>query len=168
MRAARITTPEGEFVAHFSECGLARLEFPSLRAAPAEKALPARPRLSPALRRWEVLAAWAVREALRGHAPRALPPLDLSSGTEFQRRVWLALRRIPVGQTRTYAQVAAAIGAPQALRAVGGACGANPIPVLVPCHRVLSSDGGLGGFSAGLEWKRRLLTREGVLPKDLL
>jgi O-6-methylguanine DNA methyltransferase len=90
-----------------------------------------------------------------------LPPLDLSGGTGFQQRVWRALRRIGWGRTKSYAQVAEAIGSPTAVRAVGGACGANPIPVLVPCHRVLAANLRLGGFSGGLNWKRTLLAREG-------
>lgn len=90
-----------------------------------------------------------------------LPPLDLHGGTTFQQRVWQELRKIPPGRTRSYAEVAAAVGSPQAARAVGGACGANPIPLLVPCHRVLASGGRLGGFSGGLDWKRRLLALEG-------
>jgi O-6-methylguanine DNA methyltransferase len=90
-----------------------------------------------------------------------MPPLDLCAGSEFQRRVWRALRRIPPGRTATYGQIAQAIGHPRAVRAVGGACGANPIPVLIPCHRVVAAGGGLGGFSGGLAWKRLLLAREG-------
>ena len=66
------------------------------------------------------------------------------------------------GETKSYGEIAEAIGKPKAVRAVGGACGANPIPVLVPCHRVLAANRKIGGFSGGLEWKRRLLEREGV------
>lgn len=73
--------------------------------------------------------------------------------------------RIPPGETRSYGEIAAALGQPLASRAVGGACGANPIPVLVPCHRVLAANGRLGGFSGGLDWKRRLLAIEGVFAK---
>jgi O-6-methylguanine DNA methyltransferase len=72
------------------------------------------------------------------------------------------LRKIPAGQTRSYGEVAQTIGRPRAIRAVGGACGANPVPVLVPCHRVLAANKKNGGFSNGLAWKRRLLAREGV------
>jgi len=72
------------------------------------------------------------------------------------------MRKIPFGRTKSYGEVAQAIGKPKAVRAVGGACGANPIPVLVPCHRVLAAHGKIGGFGGGLEWKRKLLTREGV------
>lgn len=86
-------------------------------------------------------------------------PLD-AQGSDFQRRVWGALRHIPSGQTRSYAQLAQAIGQPAALRAVGTACGANPVAVLIPCHRVLRSDGTLGGYHWGMELKRQLLRRE--------
>ena len=85
-------------------------------------------------------------------------------GTPFQRRVWAALRTIPCGQTWSYAQLAGAIGQPTASRAVAGANGANPIPLAIPCHRVISADGHLGGFSAGLHRKEWLLTHEGVVP----
>ena len=80
--------------------------------------------------------------------------------------MWRALRKIALGRTWSYAQVAQAIGNPKAVRAVGGACGANPIPVFVPCHRVLAANSGLGGFSGGLNWKRALLKREGIRLPD--
>lgn len=86
-------------------------------------------------------------------------PLDIR-GTAFQRRVWEALRGLPAGTTTSYARLAAAIGAPRATRAVASACGANRLAVAVPCHRVVASDGGLGGYRWGLERKRRLLERE--------
>jgi AraC family transcriptional regulator of adaptative response/methylated-DNA-[protein]-cysteine methyltransferase len=88
-------------------------------------------------------------------------PLDLC-GTAFQLRVWAELRRIPPGETRTYAEVAAAIGHPAASRAVANACGANPAAAVVPCHRVVRGDGGLGGYRWGLDRKRALLDREGA------
>jgi O-6-methylguanine DNA methyltransferase len=90
--------------------------------------------------------------------------LDLASGTPFQQAVWSALRRIAPGATRSYADIARVVGSPGAARAVGQACGANPIPLLVPCHRVVASGGKLGGFSAGLAWKQKLLAREGWPP----
>lgn len=86
-------------------------------------------------------------------------PLDVK-GTAFQERVWQALRAIPPGETRTYAQIAAAAGNPAAVRAAGSANGANPVAVLVPCHRVIRTDGTLGGYAYGTEIKRRLLERE--------
>ncbi len=96
---------------------------------------------------------------VRGDDSLARVPLDIR-GTVFQRKVWDALRRIPAGETRTYRQIASAIGAPKAVRAVGSACGANPVALLVPCHRALRTDGGLGGYAWGLSRKRRLLETE--------
>ena len=86
-------------------------------------------------------------------------PLDVHA-TAFRRRVWEALRRIPAGQTRSYGQVAAAVGAPRAARAVGAACAANPVAVVVPCHRVVAADGSLHGYAYGLARKRQLLDAE--------
>lgn len=86
-------------------------------------------------------------------------PLDLR-GTVFQQRVWSALRRIPAGATRSYAEIAQLIGAPTAVRAVAQACGANPVAVAIPCHRVVRSDGQLSGYRWGVERKRALLERE--------
>ncbi len=86
-------------------------------------------------------------------------PLDVK-GTAFQQRVWAELRRIPKGETRSYGQLAAALGNPKASRAVGGANGANHVAVLIPCHRVIAGDGTLGGYAYGLEIKAELLKRE--------
>lgn len=86
-------------------------------------------------------------------------PLDIQ-GTAFQQRVWEELRRIPVGETRSYAEVAAAIGAPAAVRAVAGACAANRLAILVPCHRVVGAGGRLSGYRWGVARKRELLRRE--------
>jgi AraC family transcriptional regulator, regulatory protein of adaptative response / methylated-DNA-[protein]-cysteine methyltransferase len=88
-------------------------------------------------------------------------PLDVH-GTAFQQRVWEELRRIPHGETRSYGELAAALGNPKASRAVGGANGANNIAVLIPCHRVIASDGSLGGYAYGLAIKAELLKREGA------
>ena len=89
-------------------------------------------------------------------------PVDLSAGSELERRVWEAARGIPCGETRTYGEIARAIGAPGASQAVGAALGRNPVPILVPCHRVLASGGRSGGFSApgGVETKFRMLAIE--------
>ncbi len=87
--------------------------------------------------------------------------LDLV-GTPFQLAVWRALCAIPAGQSRTYSEIAAAVGSPRAVRAVGQACGDNPVAVLVPCHRVLRKGGSLGGYYWGLDKKRELLQREGA------
>lgn len=105
-------------------------------------------------------AAVQIQEYLKGRRKNLNFKIALESGTEFQRRVWRALRRIPYGETRSYAWVARAVGRPKAVRAVGQACGANPLPLYFPCHRVVAADGGIGGFSGGLTWKRRLLELE--------
>ncbi|RPI01118.1 MAG: methylated-DNA--[protein]-cysteine S-methyltransferase, partial [Calditrichaeota bacterium] len=84
-------------------------------------------------------------------------PVDLSQGTEFQQLVWQTVQRIPYGTTQTYGQISAAIGKPSAARAVGAANGANPLPILIPCHRVVQSNGDLGGYSGGLDIKDALL-----------
>lgn len=89
-------------------------------------------------------------------------PVD-PPGTAFQRTVWTALCTIPVGSTWSYAQLASAIGRPTAARAVANANGSNPIPIVIPCHRVIASDGGLGGFSCGIHRKQWLLRHEGSL-----
>jgi AraC family transcriptional regulator, regulatory protein of adaptative response / methylated-DNA-[protein]-cysteine methyltransferase len=89
-------------------------------------------------------------------------PLDIH-GTAFQQRVWRALRKIPAGKTASYADVARRIGSPTAVRAVAGACAANPIAVAIPCHRVVKSDGGLSGYRWGVARKRSLLQREAVI-----
>ncbi len=89
-------------------------------------------------------------------------PLDPQVGTPFQRRVWEELTRIPYGETRSYGEVAAALGSPRAARAVGSANGSNTIPIVVPCHRVIKADGGLGGYGSGVEIKRKLLKLEQI------
>ena len=91
-------------------------------------------------------------------------PLDVR-GTAFQQQVWRALLAIPYGETRSYAEVAAAIGQPRATRAVARACATNPVAVVIPCHRVVRSDGGLGGYAGGVERKERLLEVEGGGPR---
>jgi len=160
VTTALIQTAEGAFAAHFSESGLAGLDFPTTEILPRTVAS----ELSAQSSVWLRLTERALKQALEGKTPDELPPLDLSAGTEFQRRVWDALRKVPSGQTKSYAQVAQSIERPKAVRAVGQACGANPIPVLIPCHRVLAAGGKLGGFSSSLDWKRKLLTREGAIP----
>lgn len=101
------------------------------------------------------LEAWFARE-------RTAFDLDVApEGTPFQQRVWEALRQIPHGQTRSYGELAAALGSPGAARAVGRANGANPIAIVIPCHRVIGADGSLTGFAAGTDLKRALLQLEG-------
>ena len=155
-----VITPEGAFIAHYSEKGLAELDFPPGQAARQHR--PTKKNVVPAkIRGWHRLTETTLKKILAGQEPGKFPPLDLA-GTAFQKSVWNALRKIALGKTKSYGEIAATIGRPKAVRAVGGACGANPVPVLVPCHRVLAANQKLGGFSGGLDWKRSLLKREGI------
>jgi len=118
------------------------------------------------------LTAALTEEAILGDLPERLrrylagervdfpQALDLTAGTPFQQQVWQTLLRIPAGETRSYGWVAAAIGRPRAARAVGQAVGANPINIIIPCHRVVGSDGSLTGYGGGLPLKQRLLDLE--------
>jgi len=158
-----IRTRYGVFMARYSARGLKALEFPTVNSRAALRASSTsanRGVPSKKIRAWHRTATKALAAALGGFKPHRVPPLDLSAGTPFQRRVWHVLQRIPPGKVHTYGQIAHAIGKPGAARAVGGACRANPIPVFVPCHRVIGAGGRLGGFSAGLKWKRLLLALE--------
>ncbi|HUH99824.1 MAG TPA: methylated-DNA--[protein]-cysteine S-methyltransferase [Nitrososphaerales archaeon] len=122
--------------------GALREEFPRARLVRSKKA--------------ELLVD-GVNAHLRGQEVRL--PLDIR-GTDFQLRVWTALRLIPPGSTRTYGEVAAMIGEPRAVRAVGTACKSNPVPLIIPCHRVIRKDGGMGGYALGLSRKKALLEQE--------
>ena len=133
---------------HASGCGLSgflRRHLPQARAT--EGFAPNR------------VAASQICEYLEGKRRVFELRLDLR-GTPFQLEVWGALREIPYGETRTYADIAAAVGRPTASRAVGNANGANPLSLVVPCHRVVASGGGLGGYAGGLDLKARLLAME--------
>ena len=107
-----------------------------------------------------------LRQYLDGEVVGFADRVDLSGATPFQGSVWQATRSIPYGETRSYAWVAQRAGRPQAARAVGQALGRNPLPILVPCHRVIGSKGELRGFYYGLEMKRRLLEIEGFPKSD--
>ena len=178
------STSAGKFTARYSDQGLAELDFPPAGRASsvhwrrrgdashissaeiASARASSRRLLQAKVRAWHQATEAALKNILAGREPKHFPPLDLV-GTEFQKSVWNALRKISPGKTRSYGEIAQAIGRPKAVRAVGGACGANPIPVLIPCHRVLAAHGKIGGFSSSLDWKRRLLAREGVcLPPE--
>lgn len=121
------------------------------------------------LRDDDALAQWAqeILSHLEGNLPNLNLPLDVQA-TAFQRQVWQTLQEIPYGSTRSYGEVAAAMGRPGAARAVARACAANPAALLIPCHRVIRSDGGLGGYRWGIERKRKLLDREKAqaFPRD--
>ena len=108
-------------------------------------------------------AAAQLADYFAGRRTRFELALDLSHGTAFQQAVWQALMAIPTGQTTSYGRLSADIGKPLAVRAVGAAVGRNPISVIVPCHRVVGTDGALTGYAGGIERKSALLTLEGAL-----
>ncbi len=142
-------SPIGPLTLGVSDRGLARLEFGcgarSLAPSTSED------QLAPYRRQLE--------EYFAGERRRFTVPLDLR-GTDFQMRCWLALLGIPYGETRTYAEQARAVGNPKAFRAVGMANHDNPVAIIVPCHRVIASDGTLGGYGGGLPLKQQLLDLE--------
>ena len=150
-----IHTKLGAFRVQFSSRGLARLEFCRVAAS------------APRSKQYRVVSLpYNLKRQLQRYAAgkpvRWKLPIDLSSGTSFQQKVWRVLATIPHGETRSYGWVAKKVGKPGASRAVGAACGANPVPVIVPCHRVIAGDGSIGGFGGGLPMKRRLLQSEGL------
>ncbi|PLR24910.1 transcriptional regulator [Caulobacter zeae] len=152
-------TPLGLALAASSKAGLALLVLGDDRVAMVEDLAARFPRAQLIEDQDSVAAALAaLSAAIEGSAGAGLA-LD-ERGTELQRAVWKALRDIPAGSTASYAQVARAIGRPEAVRAVAQACGANPLAVLTPCHRVVRSDGGLSGYRWGVERKKALLERE--------
>jgi O-6-methylguanine DNA methyltransferase len=154
-----ISTHDGQFIARYSERGLAGLKFPEVGT---HRWTPRRGIPTTRIFRWHRTTTTALKSVLAGREPKKFPPLDLSGGTTFQQNVWRALRKISRGKTRSYGEIARQIGKPKAVRAVGGACGANPIPIFAPCHRVLAANKKPGGFSGGLNWKLKLLALEGV------
>jgi AraC family transcriptional regulator of adaptative response/methylated-DNA-[protein]-cysteine methyltransferase len=131
-----------------SDATLARALREEYRAAEIREGEPAR-------------AQWvrAIVDHLEGGSPALDLPIDVQA-TAFQWKVWRALQAIPYGQTRPYAEVARSIGHPRAVRAVARACATNPVAIVVPCHRVVQTDGGLGGYRWGVERKARLLAAE--------
>lgn len=160
LRWTAVTTELGTVVAAAGDLGLAAVRIgDDVDALVAEIA-----RELPAARLERHDAGLAeladgLRRLAAGGAPLAEIPVDLH-GTAFQARVWDALRRIPAGQTRSYTEVAAEIGAPTAVRAVASACARNPVALVIPCHRVIRGDGSMGGYRWGLAVKERLLRRE--------
>lgn len=157
LRRIRVLGIGGEYEVVFSARGVAAVAFPERPLPGWARGVSLADAADPFVR--EVRDAFVSWAEGGGDVPRRLP-LDLASGTAFQREVWGALRGIPRGRARTYGEVAEDVGRPAAARAVGQACGANPAPVVIPCHRVVSA-AGLGGFGPGPEWKEALLTAEG-------
>lgn len=157
----RITTPVGEVLLVTDGEGAVRaLDFADYEARMTRLLARHAPRAMLA----EGRAPEAVRRAVEAWFDGDLAALDgltvKTGGTAFQRTVWAALRAIPAGETRSYGQLAAAIGAPKAVRAAGLANGQNPVAVIVPCHRVIGANGSLTGYAGGLDRKRWLLDHE--------
>lgn len=151
---ARVDSPFGALLIAASEQGLCRVSFDEEEANLRQR--------YPAAELVENEGAPLIQAALAAIKDPALAaslPTDVS-GTVFQQRVWAELRRIPPGETRSYLDIARAIGDPNATRAVGTANGANPIAIIVPCHRVVRNDGSLGGYAGGLARKKELLAAE--------
>lgn len=131
---------------------------PGVRAGNEGPEVPGGDSRAPGDSRLGLLYAW-LEAWYRGDTTPALPLAP--AGSPFQRDVWEALQRVPRGSTISYRNLALEAGHPKAIRAVANACGANPIIILIPCHRVVRSDGSLGGFSAGVTYKEHFLAREG-------
>jgi methylated-DNA-[protein]-cysteine S-methyltransferase len=148
-----LRTPVGVLRITASERGVTAIERVS-RASVASRA-----QVSPRAARHADTAVRQLREYFAGTRRKFAVSLDLD-GTEFQQQAWAAMCGIRYGHTLSYAQQAKAIGKPKAVRAVGSANGANPVPIIVPCHRVIASDGSLGGYALGLAMKRYLLALE--------
>jgi len=164
---ARVPSPIGELVLTATAAGLTGIYFPISRHGPPPLAS----------------ADWVeddghgagsvvlertrrqLEEYFAGKRTRFEVPLDAGGGTAFERRVWDALRAIPYGTTLSYGELARRLGDPRATRAVGAANGRNPIPIIVPCHRVVGARGELTGFGGGIDRKRWLLEHEGALMK---
>ncbi len=158
IRWALVPTSLGDMLVAATEKGICRLSFDEDEGALASRFPKAE--ILPADAAMEQLAKGAVAAV---ENPDRMPDLPLDvAGTAFQEAVWQELRRIPAGETRSYADIAAAVGKPKAVRAAGSANGANNVAVLIPCHRVVRTDGTLGGYAYGLERKAKLLEREGV------
>ena len=149
----RVSTGLGDFDVEASPRGLRSIRPAGAPAPRPEQADPA------AIGHVEA-AADALRRYASGERERYEGPFDLA-GNELQLAVWERLRAIPFGETTTYGAIAAALGMPGEARAIGAAVGANPVCILVPCHRVVGADGSLRGFAWGLDMKRRLLAHEG-------
>jgi len=160
----QLRTPVGVLRVTASERGVTAIERVSRasvasRAKVSPRTQVSRAQVSPRAARHADTAVRQLREYFAGTRRKFAVPLDLD-GTEFQQRAWAAMCGIRYGHTLSYAQQAKAIGKPKAVRAVGSANGANPVPIIVPCHRVIASDGSLGGYALGLTMKRYLLALE--------
>jgi methylated-DNA-[protein]-cysteine S-methyltransferase len=167
MSTFTVEAPFGLLFAEVTPKGLRRLEFlgglrePPLRRAVAQPREAGNEPLSPQEQMIAAALETQLREYFEGTRREFEIPLDIAEGSEFRRRVWDVVASIPYGETLSYADVAAEAGNPSAYRAAGSACGANPIVILIPCHRVVGSDRRLQGVGGGLDTKAWLLQHEG-------
>ena len=161
-RYARIATPAGTLFAVADESAITGIYFEGQKYFPPMEGWVEDPGFEPLAE-----CARQVLEYFDGQRTTFELPLA-PDGTEFQRRVWREIARIPFGETITYAELAARAGAPGSARAAGAATGRNPITLVVPCHRVVGTDGSLTGYAGGLARKTRLLEIEGVLQGSLV
>lgn len=160
-------SPVGGLLLAADDAGLTEIQFePHRRPAPASGGSPRPTDGASAAARTIAEARAQLTAYFAGELDTFALPLA-AHGTPFQERVWAALRDIPFGETISYAELARRVGEPRAVRAVGGANGRNPLPVVVPCHRVIGADGSLTGFGGGMERKRWLLDHEGALREPL-
>src|SRR5690606_10642526 len=153
---SRVPSPLGTLLLYCDRKGLVALDFPGAAVAPGSIMTP--PDAREPLHR----AAAALEAYFQAGKPLPRTLKSRLDGTDFQKKVWAAIETIPWGKTRSYGEIAAQIGHPGASRAVGAACGANPLPLFIPCHRVLAANGKVGGFTGGLDVKRRLLQLEEI------
>jgi O-6-methylguanine DNA methyltransferase len=166
MATFLVEVPFGRLFAEVTPRGLRRLDFidgvrePPLRRAPERPYELTSEPMTPQEREIASAVELQLREYCDGERRVFDLPIDLGGGSEFRRRVWQAVAEIPFGETLSYAQVAATAGNPAAYRAAGSACGANPIVIVIPCHRVVGSDNRLHGFGGGLDIKAWLLQHE--------
>jgi len=149
-----IASPVGKLRLVASDKGLVAIDLRNVRAASDQETIASAQKILSATKK-------QLEQYFAGKRTSFDIPLDLE-GTEFQQQAWRALCRIPYGKTISYGQQAKIIKNPKAFRAVGSANGKNPIPIIVPCHRVVAGDGSLGGYSLGLKMKKQLLALEGV------
>lgn len=163
VQILRVDSPIGLLTLAADDDGLCRIEFPPPRAS-----MLAGPHLVESARASRSRVLQDARDQLAEYFAGTRRTFDLPlapHGTAFQRAVWTMLARIPYGETWSYGEVARSIEKPEAVRAVGAANGRNPIPIVLPCHRVIGADGSLTGFGGGLPTKQFLLELEGALPR---
>ena len=160
LKLSVFETSWGWIASAISDSGLAALTLPQPTRFRAEESLANQVGSANLVKSRNEAIEKRMNEYFKGERKSFELPLDMSLGTSFQQAVWKATVSVPFGELRSYSWVARKVGAPLAMRAVGSALGSNPIAIVVPCHRIVRSDGALGGYGGGLKLKRRLLDLE--------